>query len=92
MEEVATAIVDVAFAAETPPPVLNVVNPRGAPWVEVMSSVRDAILQQTSVRSEDLAMVPFKDWLSRLEKKAEGASPEDLVDIVSFVVVVGADG
>ncbi|KAF8839601.1 putative aminoadipate reductase [Paxillus ammoniavirescens] len=80
-EEVAASVLDVAFAAETPPPVLNIVNPRGALWVDVMSSVRDAILQQTSVRSEDLSIIPFKDWFDRLEKKAEGASSEDLVDI-----------
>ncbi|KAF8840152.1 acetyl-CoA synthetase-like protein [Paxillus ammoniavirescens] len=49
--------------------------------VNVMSSVRDVILEQTSVRSGELSMVPFKDWFSRLEKKSEGASPEDLVDI-----------
>ncbi|KIJ09827.1 hypothetical protein PAXINDRAFT_17112 [Paxillus involutus ATCC 200175] len=80
-EEVAASVLDVAFAAEPPPPALNVVNPRGAPWVNVMSSVRDVILEQTSVRSDELSMVPFKDWFARLEKKAEGASSEDLVDI-----------
>ncbi|KAF9223056.1 putative nonribosomal peptide synthetase [Gyrodon lividus] len=80
-EEAAASVLDVAFTIQAPPPALNIVNPRGAPWVDVMSSVRDAILKQKSLRSEELSMIPFKDWFARLEKKAEGASSEDLVDI-----------
>ncbi|KAF9235375.1 putative nonribosomal peptide synthetase [Melanogaster broomeanus] len=80
-EEVATSVLDVAFAMEMPPPALNVVNPRGAPWADVMSSVRDAILMQKSMGSEELPFVPFKDWFALLEKKAEGATSEDLVNI-----------
>ncbi|KAF9238231.1 putative nonribosomal peptide synthetase, partial [Melanogaster broomeanus] len=80
-EEVATSILDIAFAIEAPPSALNVVNPQGAPWTHVMSSIRDAILKQKSLGSEELPMVPFKDWLALLEKKAEGATSEDLVNI-----------
>ncbi|KAF9238232.1 putative nonribosomal peptide synthetase, partial [Melanogaster broomeanus] len=80
-EEVATSVLDIAFAIEAPPPALNVVNPRGAPWTDVMSSVRDAILKQKSLGSGELPMVPFKDWFALLEKKAESATSEDLVNI-----------
>ncbi|KAF9223036.1 acetyl-CoA synthetase-like protein [Gyrodon lividus] len=80
-EEVAASVLDVAFTIKASPPALNIVNPRGAPWSDVMSSVRDAILKQKSLGSEELSMVPFKDWFDRLEKKSEGASSEDLVNI-----------
>ncbi|KAF9238227.1 acetyl-CoA synthetase-like protein [Melanogaster broomeanus] len=70
-EEVATSVLDITFAIEAPPPALNVVNPR----------VLHAILKQKSLGSEELPMVPFKDWLALLEKKAEGATSEDLVNI-----------
>ncbi|KAF9238233.1 hypothetical protein BU15DRAFT_62645 [Melanogaster broomeanus] len=69
------------FAVDTPPPALNLVNPRGAPWTDVMSSVRDAILKQKSLGSEELPMVPSEDWFTLLDRKAEGATSEDLVNI-----------
>ncbi|KAF9223042.1 putative aminoadipate reductase [Gyrodon lividus] len=80
-EEVAASVLDVAFTIKASPPALNIVNPRVAPWSDVMSSVRDAILKQKSLGSEGLSMVPFKDWFARLEKKAKDASSEDLVNI-----------
>ncbi|KAF9232860.1 putative nonribosomal peptide synthetase [Melanogaster broomeanus] len=75
------SVLDIAFVMEMPPPALNIVNPRGAPWADVMSSVQDAILMQKSMGSEELLFIPFKDWFALLEKKVEGATSEDLVNI-----------
>ncbi|KAF8129536.1 hypothetical protein EV363DRAFT_1584581 [Boletus edulis] len=35
-EDVASAILETAFAREAPPPALNIVNPRSAPWAKII--------------------------------------------------------
>ncbi|KIJ58231.1 hypothetical protein HYDPIDRAFT_34379 [Hydnomerulius pinastri MD-312] len=80
-QEVAASVLDIAFAKEAPPPALNVVNPRAAPWVDVITSIKDSVIKQKSLKNNDLSTVPFQDWFARLEKRAEGASSEDLVNI-----------
>ena len=83
-EDVAASVLDVAFAEEAPA-VLNIVNPQRPPWATIMSSVRNAVLEQKSASliSDDLPMVSFVDWVVRLEERADSATPEDLVRIVS---------
>lgn len=83
-EEVAASILDIAFARDAPPPALNIVNPRGAPWVDVMTAIQGSILELKSLKSNELPTVSFQEWFSRLESRAEGASSEDLVNIVSM--------
>lgn len=83
-EDVAASVVDVAFAKDAPQ-ALNIVNPRRPSWADVMTSIRDALLKQTSLSNEDLTVIPFVDWVVRIEKKADDASPEDLVNIVSVI-------
>ena len=82
-EEVAAAVLDVAFA-DSAPQSLNIVNPQRAPWSNVMSCIRDAILEQKVLDSNHLRMVPMVEWVSRLEKKAVSASSQDLANIVSL--------
>ena len=83
-EDVAASVLDVAFAEEAPA-VLNIVNPQRPAWATIMSSVRNAVLEQksASLTSDDLPMVSFVDWVVRLEERADSATPEDLVRIVS---------
>ena len=83
-EDVAASVLDVAFAEEAPE-VLNIVNPQRPAWATIMSSVRNAVLEQksASLTSDDLPMVSFVDWVVRLEERADSATPEDLVRIVS---------
>ncbi|KIJ16101.1 hypothetical protein PAXINDRAFT_99057 [Paxillus involutus ATCC 200175] len=80
-ECVAGAILDVAFAKEAPPPALNLVNPRSAPWVDVIRSIRDCVIKEKGLTSDALPVVPFADWFALLEKNAGGASKDDLVNI-----------
>lgn len=83
-EDVAASVLDVSFADDAPQ-ALNIVNPQRPPWDAIMSSIRDAVLKQKSgsLTNEHLTMVPFIDWFVLLEKKADSATPEDLVNIVS---------
>jgi nucleoside-diphosphate-sugar epimerase len=81
-EEVATAILETAFAKEAPPPALNVFNPRNAPWAEIIAFVRRAIIKRKVLVGEDiLPIVPFGEWFQLLESKAETATEDDLVKI-----------
>ena len=86
-EDVAASVLDVAFA-EDAPQAFNIVNPQRPPWVKIMSSIRDAVLEQKSgsLTSDHLTMVSFVDWVVRLEKRAASATPEDLVNIVSVPI------
>ena len=82
-EEVASAILETAFTTEAPPPALNIFNPRGAPWAEIIAFVRHSIIKRKALGSDVIPIVPLADWFALLEKKAENASEEDLVKIVS---------
>ncbi|KAG9309639.1 putative aminoadipate reductase [Chiua virens] len=80
-EEVASAILEASFSKEAPPPAVNIVNPRGAPWAEIMSFVRRSIIQRKGLGNDALPIVSFEDWFALLEKKAENASQDELVKI-----------
>ncbi|KAN0080413.1 hypothetical protein V8E55_009979 [Tylopilus felleus] len=82
-EDVAAAVLDVAFA-ESAPQSLNIVNPQRPRWSDVISSIRDTIVEQKSWHQDCLIIVPFVEWVIRLEKKTSAASPEDLVNIPAF--------
>lgn len=79
-EDVAASVLGVAFA-DSAPKSLNIVNLQRPRWSDIMSYIRDAILEEKSFR---LTIVPFVEWVARLEKKANGASSKDLVHIVSL--------
>ncbi|KAF8121589.1 acetyl-CoA synthetase-like protein [Boletus edulis] len=81
-EEVASAILETAFAKESPPPVLNIVNPRSTPWAEIIAFVQRAIIKRKALGGENvLPIVPFGEWFALLERKAENASEGDLAKI-----------
>ena len=82
-EEVASALLETAFAYDSPPPALNLVNPRHAPWAEIIAYVRRSIITQKALGEDALPIVTFAEWFALLEKKAENATEEDLVNIVS---------
>ena len=89
-EDVAASVLDVAFA-EDAPQALNIVNPQRPSWVKIMSSIRDAVLEKKSdsLTGERPTMVPLVDWVVQLEKRADNATPEDLVNIVSASYMIG---
>lgn len=86
-EDVAATILEVAFTKTAPPPALNVVNPRGVAWMDVLASVREALVEERNLEVNDLPMIPFGDWFGLLEKRAESASSEDIAKVVRARVV-----
>ncbi|KAF9265405.1 acetyl-CoA synthetase-like protein [Marasmius fiardii PR-910] len=70
---VSSTILDVAFAAEHELAV-NLVHPRPVKWTEVMKEIKEA-LEEFGIAKSGLKVVPYKEWFTLLEKKAEeGAS------------------
>ncbi|KAG9310522.1 hypothetical protein JVU11DRAFT_9065 [Chiua virens] len=80
-EDVAAAILETAFSKKAPPPALNLVNPCGAPWAEIIAFVRRAIIKSKSLEDDVLPVIPFGDWFALFEKRAENASEDDLANI-----------
>ncbi|KAH7890602.1 putative nonribosomal peptide synthetase [Phlebopus sp. FC_14] len=80
-EDVAAAVLEIALTEDATPAALNIVNPRAVPWLAIMTSVRNSIIESSPVMSSELPFVPFQDWFFQLEKRAEAASADGLVDI-----------
>jgi len=80
-EDVASAILETAFAKEPPPSTLNIVNPRNNPWAEIIARVRRSIIHRKGLPYDALRIVPFGDWFSLLERNAENPSEDDLAKI-----------
>ena len=76
VDEIATAMTDLAFSAERLPALVNLVHPRAVTWEKIMQTVCKAI-------NASLRMVSLKDWLHSLEEASEKSSSELLDEIVS---------
>ncbi|KAG0702280.1 putative aminoadipate reductase [Suillus ampliporus] len=74
---VSNAILDVAFAKEEPPIAVNLVHPRPVAWTTLMRPVTDAIFER-KVTSAPLPLIPFSEWLEKLESSAKNASQENI--------------
>lgn len=78
---VSAAILDVAFAQAPPSLALNVVHPRPHPWSAVIQSISDALCQ-AGATPDALPLVPFGEWLGRLEQRCAGADAREMARIV----------
>ncbi|KAF7373859.1 General substrate transporter [Mycena sanguinolenta] len=83
-ENVTNVIMDVAFARATEP-VYNLVHPRPVSWNFIVNALRDAILKRTKCTPE-FGMVPFSDWIAKLQVAAEVADAKELpgIKLVGF--------
>jgi len=79
MEAVAQAILDVGFTRKSPPGALNIVHPQPIPWVSMISSISSAL--SAELNTEALPLIPFKEWVARLEEKSKTAKDDDLKKI-----------
>ncbi|KAI9458226.1 acetyl-CoA synthetase-like protein [Boletus coccyginus] len=69
-EDVADVVLDIAFA-DSAPQSLNILNPKRARWSE----------SKSPLHGDRLTIIPFVEWVTRLEEKAADATLEDLADI-----------
>ncbi|KAG1790286.1 putative aminoadipate reductase [Suillus plorans] len=71
------AFLDVAFAEEEPPIAVNLVHPRPTAWKTLMQPIADALVER-KVTSYPLPLVPFSEWLEKLESSAKDLSQENM--------------
>ena len=76
MDAVAAAFVDLLVSQETLPAVVNLVHPRAVAWKEVMHDINNQL-------DAPLPIIPFGDWVTKLEAVAEAADAKQLETIVS---------
>ncbi|KAG1799974.1 putative aminoadipate reductase, partial [Suillus variegatus] len=74
---VSNAILDVAFAEEVPPIAVNLVHPRPTAWKTLMQPITDALVER-KVTNYPLPLVPFSEWLEKLESSAKDLSEETM--------------
>ncbi|KAG2366971.1 acetyl-CoA synthetase-like protein [Suillus spraguei] len=86
---ISNAILDVAFAEEEPPIVMNLVHPRPVVWRALMQPIADALVEH-KVTSDALPLVPFSEWLEKLELSAKDFNEETMkripaIKLLSFM-------
>ncbi|KAG6374188.1 hypothetical protein JVT61DRAFT_4841 [Boletus reticuloceps] len=73
---VSDAILDVAFAHEEPPLAVNLVHPRPSAWKSIMQPISEALYQKHLTPSR-LPLIPFTEWVERLEEQAANTTEEN---------------
>lgn len=76
MDAVAATFVDLVLSREALPNVLNLVHPRGISWHKIFNDINEHL-------NPALPLVPFREWLGRLELLADNAGPDELAAVVS---------
>ncbi|KAF8320368.1 acetyl-CoA synthetase-like protein [Clavulina sp. PMI_390] len=66
----ATAVLDAALT-ETPQSVLHIYHPRPISWKKILEEAATA-LPSVSAKGSALPLIPFPEWLARLEEKKAG--------------------
>ncbi|KAJ6480154.1 putative aminoadipate reductase [Mycena sanguinolenta] len=84
-ENVANAIMDIAFASAAQSPIYNLVHPRTVSWNLIMNTLRDVIAKQKIYNSE-FQLVPFSEWFAKLQTAAETSDAKGLpgIKLVGF--------
>ncbi|KAF7965726.1 hypothetical protein HWV62_42156 [Athelia sp. TMB] len=77
MDVVSQAVLDVALSSQVPTIALNIVHPRPSQWSTIIRTIGDA-LHHAGVTQEVVPLIPFGEWLGRLEKRSEGADADDM--------------
>ncbi|TCD65346.1 putative NRPS-like protein biosynthetic cluster [Steccherinum ochraceum] len=76
MDTVVHTVTDIMLTLrkQTPPEIVNVVHPHPVSWNKLFEGINEAL-------TERLEMVPFQEWLSRVEVMSNGATATDMADI-----------
>ncbi|KAF7979760.1 hypothetical protein HWV62_41154 [Athelia sp. TMB] len=77
MHAVSRTILDAALTPATPSLALNVVHPKPVPWAVIMRPLGEALCR-AGVTPAPLPLVPFAEWLARLEKRAAHADENEM--------------
>jgi NAD dependent epimerase/dehydratase family enzyme len=86
MDAVSQAILDVGFARKQVPGAINFVHPKPIPWASMISSISDALVAQEELNVSALPLIPFGEWVARLESKSKTAKDEEIKNLVSVLI------
>ncbi|KAJ3994744.1 putative aminoadipate reductase [Lentinula boryana] len=78
LDAVAEAILDVAFAKESPPLTINLVHPYPTTWNSIMEAIRESLTQNKGLSSNALQLVPFNEWYAAL-READARGPAERI-------------
>ena len=80
MHTISQGILDVALASKVTP-AYNFVHPRPVQWDVLIKDVSNALSRENVVQ-ESLPILPYEEWLSRLEAQVANATPDLIEQIV----------
>lgn len=86
MNTVSQAVLDIGLSVKAPTIALNIVHPRPSRWSAIIESIADA-LHRTGITQDVVPLVPFSEWLGRLEQRSQGADAVDMANIVSVMTL-----
>lgn len=72
--------------SDVPLELVNVVHPRPVSWHEAMMHISTAVCSQTGT---PLSLVPFEEWIAKVEDAARSAVRGQLEDVVRAQVIKG---
>ncbi len=78
MDAVADTVLDLIVSPNDPSLVLNVVHPRPSPWNDVIKAINEELRQR-------LPLVPYAQWIGKLEVLSADPDPQQLENIVSVL-------
>ena len=76
MDAVADAFVDFLVSREPLPELVNLVHPHAVPWSTVIHNINEQL-------ATPLPIIPFQEWVAKLEAVSDNATAEQLDKIVS---------
>ncbi|THG96088.1 hypothetical protein EW026_g5678 [Hermanssonia centrifuga] len=74
MDAVADTVLDLIVSPNDPSLVLNVVHPRPSPWNDVIKAINEELRQR-------LPLVPYAQWIGKLEVLSADPDPQQLENI-----------
>lgn len=83
MDAVASTILDVALGPDSPK-AINLVHPRPVQFDSLVEEINNTLVSQGIVEQK-LRTAPIQEWFSLLEPLAEGASDEDIKQVVCIL-------
>lgn len=88
MDVTANTIRDIVLSSSPTPEVVNLVHPHPVPWTSIFTTIK-------TVLGTDLPLIPFPEWVAKVEALSAGAGADDLqslpaIKLLSFLKGFGS--
>ncbi|CAL1703617.1 unnamed protein product [Somion occarium] len=82
VDVVASAVVEITHSSSATSDVLNIVHPQPVPWNNVFSDIAKTL---GSMSGQPVQLVPYADWLAKLEQYSTSPTQSDLDAMVRII-------